>query len=61
MTAAYALSADRRSSWALLACAVLLFLGYRAFGSLRERHLSLERLYGLSQEVGSSTEIALPS
>jgi diguanylate cyclase (GGDEF)-like protein len=57
MTAAYALSADRRSAWALLACAVLLFFGYRAYGSLRERHLSLERLYGLSQEVGSSTEI----
>ncbi len=57
VAAAYALSADPRSAWALLGCAVLLFIGYRAFGSLRERHLSLERLQGFSQAIGSSTEI----
>jgi len=34
-----------------------LFLGYRAYSTLSERHLSLERLYRFSQAVASTPEI----
>ncbi len=56
VAAAYALAADPRSAWALLGCAALLVIGYRGYASLRERHLSLERLYRFSQVVGSAAD-----
>lgn len=54
---AYALVADPRSAWALVASAMAVILGYRAYASLRERHVSLERLYRFSDAVGSSADI----
>jgi hypothetical protein len=41
----------------LLATAVGLLLGYRAYAMLSDRHLNLERLYRFSQVVSNSPEI----
>jgi diguanylate cyclase (GGDEF)-like protein len=48
------LSADLHSAWLLAGCAGALLLSYRAYASLSDRHLSLERLYRFSQAVTSS-------
>ena len=42
---------------AALAFGVLLLLAFRAYASLAERHLNLERLYRFSQAVSSAPEI----
>lgn|GEM_PF-4154694 len=51
------LSLDIGTSWLLGLAAVVIVLSYRAYASLSERHLSLERLYRFSQVVGSSPEV----
>jgi diguanylate cyclase (GGDEF)-like protein len=52
LVATYALAADARSAWALLACGVVVVLGFRAYAALKERHHDLERLYRLSGVIG---------
>jgi len=53
----YALSADTGAAWVLVVSAVLLLLAYRAYATLRERHLSLARLYHFSQVVSGRPEV----
>ena len=48
---------DVGTVWLLGLAAVIVVLSYRAYASLSERHLSLERLYRFSQVVASSPEI----
>ncbi len=48
---------DLGTSWLLGIAAVVVVLAYRAYASLSERHLSLERLYRFSQVVGAKPEI----
>ena len=48
---------DTGTSWLLAIAAVVVVLAYRAYASLSERHLSLERLYRFSQVVGANPEI----
>jgi diguanylate cyclase (GGDEF)-like protein len=54
LVAVEAIGGDRKSLALLAVCAVTLFLGYRAYASLSERHLGLERLYRFSQVLGQS-------
>ena len=54
---ARALLDDAVMSVPLLACGVLLLLAYRAYSSLYERHLSMERLYRFSRAIGSRPEV----
>ena len=46
-----------RARWLLLGFGVLLLLAFRAYASLAERHLNLERLYRFSQAVSSAAEL----
>jgi diguanylate cyclase (GGDEF)-like protein len=48
---------DPGTAWLLVMAAMVVVLAYRAYASLSERHLSLERLYRFSQVVGSNPEI----
>ncbi len=48
---------DLGTSWLLGIAAVVVVMAYRAYASLSERHLSLERLYRFSQVVGAKPEI----
>jgi diguanylate cyclase (GGDEF)-like protein len=48
---------DPGTAWLLAFAAVAAVLAYRAYASLSERHLSLERLYRFSQVVGSNPGI----
>ncbi len=48
---------DLGTSWLLGVAAVVVVMAYRAYASLSERHLSLERLYRFSQVVGAKPEI----
>jgi diguanylate cyclase (GGDEF)-like protein len=57
LVAVTSLSASTHSVWVLLATAVGLLLGYRAYAMLSDRHLNLERLYRFSQVVSNSPEI----
>lgn len=57
LIAASCLIQDLGTSWLLAVAAVVVVLAYRAYASLSERHLSLERLYRFSQVVGASPEI----
>jgi diguanylate cyclase (GGDEF)-like protein len=52
-----ALSADRRAVVLLAICASVIFVAYRAYAALNERHLGLERLYEFSRVIGSSQDI----
>ena len=45
------------TAWLLALAAVLGVMAYRAYASLVDRHLSLERLYRFSQVVGSHPEV----
>ena len=51
------LALDIGTAYLLVLAAVIVVLAYRAYASLSERHLSLERLYRFSQVVGSSPEV----
>ena len=46
-----------QTAWLLALAAVLGVMAYRAYASLVDRHLSLERLYRFSQVVGSHPEV----
>ena len=54
---ARALLGDAVMAVPLLACGALLLLAYRAYSSLYERHLSMERLYRFSRAIGSRPEV----
>jgi diguanylate cyclase (GGDEF)-like protein len=57
LIAASCLLLDLGTAWLLAIAAVVVALAYRAYASLSERHLSLERLYRFSQVVGANPEI----
>lgn len=57
LVAVTSLSASTDSAWLLLAFAALLLLAYRAYASLSDRHLNLERLYRFSQAVSNAPEV----
>jgi diguanylate cyclase (GGDEF)-like protein len=57
LVAVTSLSAAQDSVWLLVAIGTLLLLAYRAYASLSERHLNLERLYRFSQAVSSAPEM----
>ncbi|MGB8651834.1 MAG: EAL domain-containing protein [Mycobacteriales bacterium] len=48
---------DTGTAWLLSIAAAVGVMAYRAYASLSERHLSLERLYRFSQVVGANPEI----
>ena len=57
LIAASCLVLDLRTTWLLVIAAIVVGMAYRAYASLSERHLSLERLYRFSQVVGANAEI----
>jgi len=57
LVAVNALRHDGRTAYLLLAVLAILVVSFRAYASLSERHLSLERLYRFSQVVSSSPEV----
>ena len=57
LVAVTSLAASTESAWLLGGFGALLLLAYRAYASLADRHLNLERLYRFSQAVSGSTEI----
>ena len=57
LVAVTSLDASTESAWLLAAFGALLLLAYRAYASLADRHLNLERLYRFSQLVSTSPEI----
>ncbi len=57
LVAAQALHDDLRIAVLLLPTLALLVAGYRAYSSLSEQHLSLERLYRFSHVVSSKPEV----
>ena len=57
MVVAFAVDRSAISALPAAASGVCLFVGYRAYAKLSERHLSLERLYRFSQAVTSTPEV----
>jgi hypothetical protein len=57
LVAVLTLVADLRAAGLLLAVAAVLLLAYRGYGSLRQRHHHLERLYDFTRTVTSSPEV----
>jgi diguanylate cyclase (GGDEF)-like protein len=57
LVAVTSLAASTESAWLLGGFGALLLLAYRAYASLSDRHLNMERLYRFSQAVSGSTEI----
>jgi diguanylate cyclase (GGDEF)-like protein len=57
LIAVTSLSASLHSALLLVAFGALLLLAYRAYASLAERHLNLERMYRFTQVVSSAPEI----
>jgi diguanylate cyclase (GGDEF)-like protein len=57
LVAVTSLAASAQSGWLLVGFGALLLFAYRAYASLADRHLNLERLYRFSQAVSSSPEI----
>ena len=57
MVVAFAFDRSAISALPASASGVCLFIGYRAYAKLSERHLSLERLYRFSQAVTSTPEV----
>ncbi len=45
----YALDYNLQSAWAIAVCVVVVLLCFRAYATLNDKHLSLERLYQFSQ------------
>jgi diguanylate cyclase (GGDEF)-like protein len=56
LVAVLTLAADPRAGALLLVVAAVLLLAYRGYGSLRQRHHHLERLYDFTRTVSSSPE-----
>ncbi|SDF24094.1 diguanylate cyclase (GGDEF) domain-containing protein [Blastococcus aurantiacus] len=54
LLAVTSLVASTSSAWLLVALGAGLLVGFRAYASLAERHLNLERLYRFSQAVSST-------
>jgi diguanylate cyclase (GGDEF)-like protein len=57
LLAVLSLTASPASAWLLVAFGALLIVAFRAYASLADRHLSLERLYRFSQAVSNAPEI----
>ena len=57
LVAVTSLSAATESAWLLGGFGALMLFAYRAYASLADRHLIMERLYRFSQAVSASTEI----
>jgi diguanylate cyclase (GGDEF)-like protein len=57
LIAVVTLAASTTAGWLLLAFGVLALLAFRAYASLAERHLNLERLYHFSRAVSSAPEV----
>ena len=57
LVAVTSLSASLNSAVLLLAFGLLVLMSFRAYASLAQRHLNLERLYRFSQAVSSAPEI----
>ena len=57
LIAVLTLAASTTAGWLLLAFGILALLAFRAYASLAERHLNLERLYRFSQAVSSAPEV----
>jgi diguanylate cyclase (GGDEF)-like protein len=57
LVAVHALEDGPLAAGPLIVSMVLLLLGYRAYSTLSERHLSLERLYRFSHAVSSTPEV----
>jgi diguanylate cyclase (GGDEF)-like protein len=51
------LTTSRASVWPLVLAGAGLLLGFRAYASLSDRHLNLERLYRFTQAVSSAPEV----
>ena len=57
LVAVTSLQAAASSAWLLVPTFAGLLLGYRAYASLTDRHLNLERLFRFTQAVSSSPEV----
>ena len=57
LLAVLSLTASPASVWLLVAFGTLLIVAFRAYASLADRHVGLERLYRFSQAVSSAPEI----
>jgi diguanylate cyclase (GGDEF)-like protein len=57
LIAVLTLSASLTAGWLLLAFGALALMAFRAYASLAERHLNLERLYRFSRAVSSAPEV----
>jgi diguanylate cyclase (GGDEF)-like protein len=57
LLAVISLWSDPVSVWLLVAFAALLLVGFRAYASLADQHLNLERLFRFSQAVSNAPEI----
>jgi diguanylate cyclase (GGDEF)-like protein len=57
LVAVASLEASAANAWLLVPTLVGLLLGYRAYASLTDRHLNLERLFRFTQAVSSSPEV----
>ncbi|SNT03381.1 diguanylate cyclase/phosphodiesterase [Geodermatophilus pulveris] len=57
LVAVTSLTVSPHSVWLLVLTGVGLLLGYRAYASLSDRHLNLERIYRFTQAVSTSPEV----
>ncbi len=57
LVAVTSLTASPANAWLLVPTFAGLLLGYRAYASLTDRHLNLERLFRFTQAVSSSPEV----
>jgi diguanylate cyclase (GGDEF)-like protein len=57
LIAVLTLAASTTAGWLLLAFGILSLLAFRAYASLAERHLNLERLYRFSRAVSGAPEV----
>jgi diguanylate cyclase (GGDEF)-like protein len=57
LIAVVTLAASTTAGWLLLTFGILALLAFRAYASLAERHLNLERLYRFSRAVSSAPEV----
>jgi hypothetical protein len=57
LIAVIGLAASATTAWLLAAFGALLLVAFRAYASLAERHLNLERLYRFSQVVSKAPEV----
>ncbi len=57
LVAVTSLSAEAHSTWLLLPTGIGLLFAFRAYATLNDRHLNLERLYRFSQAVSRAPEL----